>query len=764
MNSPNASASTPSSSNLSKDLVAGLVVFLVALPLCLGVALASNAPPISGLIAGILGGIVVGILSGSHTSVSGPAAGLTAVVAVQIANLGSFEAFLVAVILAGALQVILGIARAGFIASFIPVSVIKGLLAAIGVILILKQIPHLVGFDADPMGDKAFLQPDGENTFTELLRSLSFVHPGAMLIGLLSIATIVAWDKIKFLKKLPVPAPLVVVILGVAVSQFFKSIGGMWLVEPSHLVAVPVTGGPVEFMQTALIFPKWETLGNSAVYFSAFTIAIVASIETLLNIEAVDKIDPKQRLTPPNRELVSQGLGNMLAGLIGGLPMTSVIVRSSVNIGAKAETKISAIFHGVLLLGCVVFMPGILNMIPLSALAAILLMTGLKLASPKLIKQMWGEGKKQFLPFIITVLAIVFTDLLIGVLIGLAVAIGFVLHNNARRPLRRIMEKHATGDVMHIILANQVSFLSRASLEDVLRDTPRGGHVLLDAENTDYIDPDVLDLITDFRDTASKALDITLSLKGFRDKYVQIEDNIQFVDFSSRELQLELTPERVLKIFRDGNERFVFGQRLTRDLGRQVLATSSGQFPMAVVLSCIDSRAPAEIVFDLGLGDIFSARVAGNIARNKVLGSMEYACAVAGAKMILVMGHTSCGAVNAAVDLLAANKLASEATGCVNLDGLIEEIQLSIDPTTLKTPEAWKDGEKAAYANEVSRANVLRTMKVIRERSSTLDKLVLEGKIVIVGCLYDISTGKVDFFQSSVSSVAPLSSDLAKLV
>lgn len=764
MNPPNSPADTVSSGTLPKDLVAGLVVFLVALPLCLGVALASNAPPISGLIAGILGGIVVGILSGSHTSVSGPAAGLTAVVAVQIANLGSFEAFLVAVVLAGAFQVILGIARAGFIASFIPVSVIKGLLAAIGVILILKQIPHLVGFDADPMGDKTFQQADGENTFSELLRSLSFVHPGAMLIGFLSIATIVAWDKVKFLKKLPVPAPLVVVLLGVAVSQLFKSFGGIWVVEPSHLVAVPVTSGPMDFMKSALIFPKWEILGNSAVYLAAFTIAIVASIETLLNIEAVDKIDPKQRISPPNRELVAQGLGNMLAGLIGGLPMTSVIVRSSVNIGAKAETKISAIFHGVLLLGCVVFMPGILNLIPLSALAAILLMTGLKLASPKLLKQMWGEGKKQFLPFIITVLAIVFTDLLIGVLIGLAVSIGFVLHNNARRPLRRIMEKHATGDVMHIILANQVSFLSRASLEAALRDVPRGGHVLLDAENTDYIDPDVLDLITDFRDTTSKALDITLSLKGFRDKYVQIEDNIQFVDFSSRELQLELTPERVLKIFRDGNERFVSGQRLTRDLGRQVVATSSGQFPMAVVLSCIDSRAPAEIVFDLGLGDVFSARVAGNIARNKVLGSMEYACAVAGAKMILVMGHTSCGAVNAAVDLLAANQRASEATGCVNLDGLIEEIQLSINPSTLKAPDAWKEGEKAAYANEVARVNVLRTMKVIRERSSTLDKLVLEGKIVIVGCLYDISTGKVDFFQSSVSSVAPLSSELAKFV
>jgi carbonic anhydrase/SulP family sulfate permease len=749
------------SSTLSRDLIAGLVVFLVALPLCLGVALASNAPPIAGLIAGILGGILVGTMSGSHTSVSGPAAGLTAVVAVQIANLGSFEAFLVAVVLAGIIQIVLGIARAGFISAFFPLSVIKGLLAAIGVILILKQIPHLLGYDADPMGEKSFIQPDGENTFSELVASLAAIHPGVVIVGLISIAIIVLWDKIKFLKQSPIPAPLVVVLVGVAISQLFRSLGGEFLIESSHLVAVPVTSGPQDFLKTALIFPDWSILNNPAVYLAAFTIAIVASLETLLNLEAVDKLDPKQRVSPPNRELLAQGVGNVAAGLIGGLPMTSVIVRSSVNINARAESKLSAVWHGVLLLGCVILIPAMLNLIPLAALAAILLMTGLKLASPKLIKQMWSEGRSQFLPFIITILAIVLTDLLIGVLIGLGVAITFILHSNARRPMRRIMEKHASGDVMHIVLANQVSFLSRASLENALREVPRGGHVLLDAENTDYIDPDVLDLITDFRDTTANATGVTLSLKGFKDKYPQLKDCIQFMDYSSREIQNDLTPERVLQIFKDGNERFLTGQRLTRDLGRQVVATSSGQFPMAVVLGCIDSRAPVEMVLDLGLGDIFSARIAGNIARDKVLGSMEYACAVAGAKLVLVMGHTSCGAVNAAVDLLSSNQKASEATGCVNLDTLITEIQLSIDPTTLKGPDAWAPGEKAAYSNEVSRRNVLRTMKMIRERSSTLDKLVLEGKIAIIGGLYDISTGKVDFFQSAASATSPLPASLA---
>jgi carbonic anhydrase/SulP family sulfate permease len=741
---------------LPRDLIAGLVVFLVALPLCLGVALASNAPPIAGLIAGIVGGILVGLLSGSQTSVSGPAAGLTAVVAAQIAALGSFEAFLVAVVLAGVLQVIMGVCRAGFISAFFPLSVIKGLLAAIGVILILKQIPHLLGHDTDPMGDKSFQQQDGENTFSELAVAFFDVHPGAILVGVASIALIVFWDKVKVLKQSPVPAPLIVVVLGVLLNQIFQAIGGALVIEPSHLVAVPVTAGPGDFIRNALMFPDWNVLSNPVVYTSAVTIAVVASLETLLNIEAVDKIDPKQRATPPNRELLAQGVGNIAAGLIGGLPMTSVIVRSSVNINAKAETKVSAIWHGVLLIGCVMLVPALLNQIPLAALAAILLMTGLKLASPKLIRQMWSEGQKQFLPFIITIVAIVLTDLLIGVLIGLAVSIGFILHNNARRPLRRILEKHVSGDVMHIVLANQVSFLSRASLEQALRSVPRGGHILLDASNTDYIDPDVLDLITDFRDTTAGALGVKLSFKGFRDRYPQLQDHIQYVDYSSRELLQELTPERVLQLLQEGNERFLGSRPLTRDQNRLVEATSGGQFPMAAVLGCIDSRAPAEVVFDLGLGDIFSARVAGNIATPELLGSLEYACAVVGSKLVVVLGHTSCGAVNAAVDLLAAAKKASEATPCGNLDGLVTEIQQSINPATLKKPDQWSPGEKVAYANEISRHNVMRTIRMIRQRSATLDKLVLEGKIAIVGALYDVSSGRVDFFQTTESSLQPL--------
>ncbi len=747
---------------MPKDLTASVVVFLVALPLCLGVALASNAPLFSGLLSGIIGGIVVGALSGSHKSVSGPAAGLTAIVAAQIATLGSFESFLLAVAIAGLIQIAMGVSKLGFIAGFFPGSVIKGLLAAIGVILILKQIPHVFGHDADANGEMSFLQPDQKNTFTELFGSVFDIQPGAAMVGILGILLLVLWDRSKTLKKSPVPSALVVVAMGVIVNRVLQSTGSSWAIAPSHLVQVPVAQS-VEAFTGLLRYPDFSQLTNPAVYVAAVTIAIVATLETLLNLEAVDKIDPDQQHAPPNRELIAQGIGNVTAGLVGGLPMTSVIVRSSVNINAGARTKLSAIMHGALILLCVVLMPGMLNQIPLAALAAILIMTGLKLASPALLKQMWREGKTQFLPFIITVVAIILTDLLIGILVGLGVSIAFILRSNLRRPMHTVVEKHISGDVLRIELANQVSFLNRARLEQELHAVPRGAHVLLDARNTDYIDPDILDLIEDFKDTTAAAHGVQLSLVGFKDDY-PLEDHIRYLDYSSRELQSSLTPERVLTILREGNERFRRGERLTRDLGRQVDATASGQFPMAIVLSCIDSRTPAEMIFDLGLGDVFSTRIAGNIARDKVLGSMEYSCAVAGAKVILVMGHTSCGAVNAAVDLLAAGKTAAETLGCDNLDGLLSEIQISVDPRTLKRGDEWKPGEKAAYANEVSKRNVLRTMRAIRERSSTLDRLVREGQIAIVGSLYDVTTGEVSFFRTEGSSTTPLDVPLAVAV
>lgn len=721
---------------LPRDLTAGLVVFLVALPLCLGVALASNAPLISGVVAGIVGGLVVGSLSGSQTSVAGPAAGLTAVVAVQIARLGSFSAFLVAVFLAGFMQIGLGLARAGTIAAFFPSSVIKGLLAAIGIILILKQIPHVFGHDPDPVGEMAFGQPDGQNTFSELLQTLTHIQPGAALVGMLAVLALVGWQRVEVLRKSPVPAALVVVLGAVALNMVL----GGWTIDASHLVQVPIATSATSL----LVAPDWSVLGNSDVYVGALTIAIVASLETLLNLEAVDKIDPRQRESPPNRELVAQGCGNIVSGLIGGLPVTSVIVRSSVNIEAKNETKVSTIFHGTLLVGSVLLVPHLLNRIPLASLAAILLVTGFKLASPKLFKQMWSEGKQQFVPFMVTIVAIVLIDLLWGIMIGLVASLAFILASNFRRPLRQIMEQHVTGSVLRIELATQVGFFSRPALERALNAVPKGGHVLLDARSSDYIDADVLDFIDDYRNTSAPARGVSLSLVGLKEHYGPLEDRIQFVDFSSRELRKEMTPQHVLDVLRAGNDRFRKGERLTRDLLRQVEATAGGQTPIAAVLSCIDSRAPTELVFDLGIGDIFTIRIAGNVAPTKVLGSIEYACGVAGAKLILVLGHTSCGAVTAAVDFAESGKTAAEVTGCDHIDELLDEIRGSMgdDPA----PPA-DDQARRAYVDRLARRNVQHVMRVVQRSSRAIAELCARGDVLMVGGMYDVETGAVEIFE-----------------
>jgi carbonic anhydrase len=742
--------------SIVKDLSAGLVVFLVALPLCLGIALASGAPLFSGIVAGIVGGLVVGVISGSHTSVSGPAAGLTAIVSMQIVKLSAFETFLLAVVLAGVFQIILGILKAGALSTFFPSSVIKGLLAAIGVILILKQIPHLLGHDSDPEGEMAFEQPDHENTFSEIIRTFwGEIHYGALTVGIISLILVIAWDKIKPLKNSLIPGPLVVVVVGTLIGLFLRRFGGEWLIGNTHLVQVPVANNWQEF--TGFLdhpdFSKWMV---PAVYSSAAVIALVASLETLLNLEAIDKIDPQQRRSPPNRELIAQGCGNIVSGLIGGIPVTSVIIRSSVNINAGARTKLSTIVHGFILLLCVVLMPKLLNLIPISCLAAILLATGIKLASPALFKQMWSEGRYQFIPFIVTLVAIVLTDLIIGIGIGLAFSVAFILNSNIRRPVKQVVQQHASGEVRHIRLANQVSFLNRAALEDALYQARSGTHLLIDAEATDYIDPDILSLIRDYKQNASSVHNVQVSTKGFKPKF-NIPDDIQFQDYTTLQLQQKFSPADVLDFLKAGNERFHTGNRIERDLGRQMHGTAGGQHPLAVVLTCIDSRSPAELIFDLGIGDIFTIRIAGNVIREKVLGSMEYACAVAGAKLILVMGHTRCGAVNASVDLACCGKSTEEATGCQHLDLIVQEISKSIDINQCSTVMRMSAEAKATYCDEVARRNVMHAVDLIRNESSTIQRLLAKRSVALVGAMYDISSGKVEFLNSveRESTVAP---------
>lgn len=742
-----------SSGHLRQDLLAGLVVFLVALPLCLGVALSSGAPLFAGVVAGVVGGILIGLLSGSHTSVSGPSAGLIAVLAAQIATLGAFQTFLLALVLAGVIQLVLGIARCGFLAAFFPASVIKGLLAAIGLILVLKQIPHVVGHDSDPEGEMAFQQADDQNTFSELAQIFGDIDFTAAVIGLLSVALLIVWDRWKRLEKIPLPAPLVVVLLGVALSQLFRQFGDSWALGDRHLVQVPVTDNFSGFLRLfqGPDFSQWR---NPAVYLAAVTLAAVASLETLLNLEAVDKIDPHRRTSPPSRELVVQGMGNIVCGLIGGLTVTSVIIRSSVNINAGGRTKLAAVVHGVLLLGSVAFLAAWLNLIPLACLAAILLVTGAKLVSPALVRQMWAGGRSQFIPFTATVVAIVFTDLMSGVLIGLATAIAFILWSNARRPIRRVMEKHLGGEVLHIELANQVSFLNRAALAKVLDGVPSGGHVLLDGRGTDYIDPDILELIRDFKEQTGPTRGVTVSLVGFQQQY-QLVDQTQYVDYSTRELQEAMTPEQVLQILKDGHARFKAGRRLMRDLGRQVEATAAGQHPLAVVLSCIDSRTPTELIFDLGVGDVFGVRVAGNITSPKILGSIEYGCAVAGAKLVLVIGHTRCGAVSAAVNFACTTTTAAEATGCKHLDPIIRDIQRAIEPDVCPILEHMQPEKKQEFIDTVARGNVRRTVEEILSQSETIANLVRQGRIMVVGAMYDVATGDIEFLTDGREQTTP---------
>lgn len=740
--SPSSIAATPEEGpTLLRDLIAGLVVFLVALPLCLGIAHASGAPLMAGLVSGIVGGLVVGLLSGSQISVSGPAAGLAAIVLTQITSLGSFETFLVAVCIGGALQVVLGLLKAGALANYFPTNVIKGLLAAIGVLLILKQVPHLVGHDKDYEGDFSFFQEDGDNTFTALASAARAFLPGAAAVGLASLAVLVIWDRTP-LKRTLFPGPLAAVLAGTAISEIMTRNGAAWAIEPSHLVTVPVVGENGLAWSSLLTTPDWSGLAKPAVWTAGITLAIVASLETLLNLEATEKLDPLRRSAPPNRELLAQGTGNLLAGALGGLPMTSVIVRSSVNANAGARTRWSAVFHGMLLLASVLFMGALLNRIPLATLAAVLVVTGWKLANPKLFRSMWAEGWTQFLPFVGTVVAIVATDLLTGVIFGLLVSLGFVLLSNLRRGFKVIREEHASGIVHRVELASQATFLNRAQLFSTLSGFKRGEHVLIDGRMTDYVDPDILALIHEFVNETAPGRGVVVSLVGFKSRY-PIEDMVQYVDVSTREVQASLTPAKVLALLKEGNDRFTSGRRLHRDLVRQVDATSAGQHPMAAILSCIDSRAPAELLFDQGIGDIFSVRLAGNVASPKALGSLEFACKVAGSKLIVVLGHTRCGAVKATCDFVAKGLDPVQATGLTNLGSITEPISEAVRMES-RTKEG-RDASNPEFVDRVAAINVRNTIRWIEDHSPTLASMAINGEIAIVGAMYDVATGKVEF-------------------
>jgi MFS superfamily sulfate permease-like transporter len=510
-----------STKHFKSDIFSGLVVFLVALPLCLGIALGSKVDPISGIIAGVIGGIIIGFISNSNVSVSGPAAGLIAIVVSSVATLGSFQIFLLAVILAGVIQVLLGVFKLGSLANFIPNSVIEGMLAGIGITIFLKQLPHAVGYDKDFEGDDAFFQPDGENTFTEIFKAFDYVSLGAITVCLISLSILILWDKFKIQNKVKfLPGALVAVIVSICLSTLF--IGTSVEISTEHLVKLPTNFTDIK---KGLSFPDFSQILNGKMWLVAGTIAVVASIETLLCVEAADKLDPEKRYTNPNLELKAQGIGNIISGLIGGLPMTSVVVRTSANVNAGGKTKLSAITHGVLLLVSVLTIPFLLNKIPYATLAAVLLLIGYKLASPKLFMKFYKLGWYQFLPFVITVIGVVAIDLLKGVLLGLFVSIFFILKGNLKKAYSFDEQDFHDGDKIKIKLAQEVSFLNKAAIKESLQSLPENTSVTIDASDTVYIDHDVIELIEEFCKFTAKEKNISFKLKGLTEDYHLIEEN-----------------------------------------------------------------------------------------------------------------------------------------------------------------------------------------------------------------------------------------------
>ncbi|WP_428741826.1 SulP family inorganic anion transporter [Tenacibaculum sp.] len=501
---------------IKSDLPASIVVFFVALPLCLGIALASGAPLFSGVIAGIIGGIFVGFLSGSKIGVSGPAAGLAAIVLTAISALGGYENFLVALVLGGIIQMLFGVLKAGIIGYYFPSSVIKGMLTGIGIIIILKQIPHFFGYDDNPEGSWSFIQIDGKNSFSELINMINYIKPGSALIGLIGLGIIIFWDKIlskkgKFFKV--IQGPLVAVVIGI-IFYALTNTNDILSISASHLVSVPIPEDAASFFNQ-FSFPNFGAITNSEVWITAFTIALVASLETLLCVEATDKLDPHKNVTPTNRELLAQGAGNILSGLVGGLPITQVIVRSSANIQSGGRTKLSAIIHGFLLLISVILIPRLLNMIPLSVLAAILLVVGYKLAKPSLFKKMYDLGWKQSIPFFVTVIGIVFTDLLVGIGLGLAVGIIVILLKSYQNSHFLHIEDKSNGKhKIKMTLAEEVTFFNKGAILKELHSLPRDTYLELNLIKTRYLDNDIIEILDDFSFKAKERnIDIKLVSK-----------------------------------------------------------------------------------------------------------------------------------------------------------------------------------------------------------------------------------------------------------
>lgn len=714
------------------DFVAAIVVFLVAIPLCLGIALASGAPLFSGILSGIIGGIIVGGLSGSQVSVSGPAAGMAAVVVAAITQIGGFNEFLLALTLAGVLQILIGSFKAGFIADYVPTNIVQGLLCAVGILLIVKQLPLAFTLSGDYDELKTHLIETADVFALSPLFAISrHINTGALIISSISFVLLFYFDctKNKILKE--IPSPIIVVITGVLINEFFLCFDSALAQNSPQLVNIPEADGMREFF-SQFQFPDWSVWTNHKVYVYAFIISMVASLETLLNLKASTRLDKKRPIPSSNRELIAQGIGNICAGLVGAIPITSVIVRTSINIQAGSKTKISTILHGVFILLAVMLIPGILNKIPLSSLAAILIYTGYKLNKPELYRSIYAQGKDRFIPFIVTIFSIIAFNLLTGILIGLAISLFYILKSNSQTRINIIKEIYPHGETSRLILPQQMTFLNQSSLVMELESIPKNAQLVIDARYTQYIDREILEILNEFKEEQAPRKNISLGLTGFKDNY-QIHNTIDFINVTTYDVQSNLTPSEVLNILYEGNQRFLHDTRIHRSNQIDIKHTATMQHPIAVVLGCIDSRVPVESIFDMSFGDIFCIRVAGNVVNDDILASIEYACNVVGAKLIVVLGHTKCGAIQSACDDVK--------------QGHITQLLAKIKPAIAAEKETInnRNGHNPHFVTRVTELNIANTMNHIYSQSAILKTMIQDEKIGIVGALYHVNSGKVTY-------------------
>jgi carbonic anhydrase len=650
-----------------------------------------------------------------------------------IGQLGDFNTFLLALTFAGVLQIIIGACRAGFFADYVPSNVVQGLLCAIGLLLIAKQLPLALSFSADLSQIQSHLLGTTEGFSVQpIYNLLTHIDFGATLISVFSLLLLIFFDKTKNSALKNFPAPIIVVILGIVINEIFTLMGSGLSQDTPQLVNIPQHAGFIDLL-SQLQFPNWHSLSNPKVYLYAALLAIVASLETLLNVKAGEKLDKQRRYCSKDRELLAQGFGNVTAGLIGGIPITSVIVRTSVNIQAGAKTKLSTVLHGLFLLLSILLIPTLLNKIPLASLAAILIFTGYKLNKPQIYQDIFQHGMDRFIPFIATIVSILMFNLLEGILIGLAISLFYILRSNSQARLDIIQETHPTGMINRLILPQQITFLNKASLTAELESIPRNSHLIIDASSSDYIDKEIIELIDDFKTEQAPLKQIAINLVGLKDNY-SIHNVIDFINVTTFDIQANLTPHEVLRILMEGNDRFMKNIRIHRNSKVDIKNTADSQHPIAIVLGCIDSRVPVETVFDMGFGDLFCVRVAGNVVNDDVLASVEYACNVIGAKLVVVLGHTRCGAIQAACENVQQGHITQ----------LLEKIKPAIR-TAEKSSDCSSEHHNSEFLSEVTDLNIANTLQSIYSESPALRDLTNTDQIGLVGAIYDVQTGQVHF-------------------